>query len=50
VAHILAWVRPINFDSSTSGQVPATGLCGEKEVLTREGNSWVPEGQLVAQE
>jgi hypothetical protein len=43
-------VGPINCDSSTAGQVPASGPFGEKEFRTMKGNSWVAEGQLVPQE
>lgn len=43
-------VGPINFDSSTPGQVPATGPCGEREIPTMKGSSWVAEGQIMSQE
>jgi hypothetical protein len=43
-------VGPINFDSSTPGQVPTTGPFGERESRTMKGNSWVSEGQTMPQE
>jgi len=42
-------VGPINFDSSTPGQVPATGPSGDREIRNMKGNSWVAEGQTVPQ-
>jgi hypothetical protein len=49
VVYILASVRLINFDSSTSGDAAATDPCGEREVHRRRG-TWMSDRQPVLQE